>query len=91
MVLLRTRWALLVLLVAVAVVAGCSCPLHKGPRPDKPEAGAAVTQKTCPVMGGPVNTAVFIDYEGQRVYFCCPECIDVFKKNPQQYLNKLGK
>jgi YHS domain-containing protein len=30
-----------------------------------------------------------VDYEGQRVYFCCAACIEEFNKNPEKYLKKM--
>lgn len=48
------------------------------------------SQKTCPVMGNPINKEIFVDHEGQRIYFCCPGCNDPFKKNPAKYLKKLS-
>ena len=48
-----------------------------------------VEQTTCPVMGGPVNKAVFTEYEGKKVYFCCPGCDEKFKADPEKYLSKL--
>ncbi len=53
---------------------------------DKP---APRKQVVCPVQGGKVNQDLYVDYQGQRVYFCCPECIPIFKKNPEKYLQKL--
>jgi len=47
------------------------------------------SQATCPVLGGNINKNVYVDYKGKRIYFCCPGCIEVFKKNPEQYLEKL--
>ena len=46
-------------------------------------------QTTCPVMGGKIDKKVFVDYEGKRVYFCCPGCIGTFKKDPAKYLKKM--
>jgi YHS domain-containing protein len=46
-------------------------------------------QATCPVMGGKIDKKVFTDYDGKRVYFCCPGCIEPFKKNPEKYLKKM--
>ena len=46
-------------------------------------------QTTCPVMGGKINKEVFSDYQGKRVYFCCPACIGEFKKDPAKYIKKL--
>ncbi len=52
-------------------------------------AALAESQTTCPVMGGTVNKELYADYDGKRVYFCCPYCDGEFKKNPQKYLDKL--
>jgi len=48
-------------------------------------------QTTCPVMGGKINTKVFVDYGGDRVYFCCKGCPEKFSKTPEKYLAKLEK
>jgi len=49
----------------------------------------AAPQTTCPVMGGQINKQLYVDYKGQRVYFCCMACPPEFKKNPEKYLQKL--
>ncbi|MBE7560083.1 hypothetical protein HS125_14550 [bacterium] len=47
---------------------------------DKMVAGGQVptllvkAQTTCPVMGGSIDKAVYVDVEGERTYFCCPGC-----------------
>ena len=46
-------------------------------------------QESCPVVGGKINKDLYVDYQGQRVYFCCPSCIEVFKKDPEGYLRKM--
>jgi len=48
-----------------------------------------LTNETCPVMGGKVNPEIFTEYKGQKVYFCCPGCLPMFKKNPEKYVEKL--
>jgi YHS domain-containing protein len=47
-------------------------------------------QTTCPVMGGEIDKKVFVDYDGKRVYFCCPGCIETFKKDPAKYLKVIA-
>ncbi len=47
-------------------------------------------QKTCPVMGSPIDTSIFVDYKGKRVYFCCSGCPETFKKDPEKYLTILA-
>jgi YHS domain-containing protein len=48
-------------------------------------------QTVCPVMGGEIDKAIFVDYNGKRIYFCCAGCPNEFKKNPEKYLKKLAK
>ena len=43
----------------------------------------------CVVMGGKINKDVYVDYKGQRVYFCCAGCVKEFNKDPEKYLKKL--
>jgi YHS domain-containing protein len=44
-------------------------------------------QATCPVSGMELEEkAVFTDFEGRRVYFCCEKCIGLFNNDPQKNL-----
>ncbi len=49
----------------------------------------AVEQTTCPVMGGAVNKAIFTEYKGKKVYFCCEPCKEKFEAAPEQFVAKL--
>ncbi|MHC4503571.1 MAG: YHS domain-containing protein [Planctomycetota bacterium] len=53
--------------------------------PPEPE----ITQTTCPVTGGGIDTGIYVDYKGTRVYFCCPRCPSAFKKDPEKYMKVL--
>jgi len=55
----------------------------------EPTSQAGKQQVACPVQGGKINKNLYVDYQGQRIYFCCPECIPIFKKNPEAYLKKM--
>lgn len=46
-------------------------------------------QTLCPVMEGQINKELFTEYEGKKVYFCCPGCKGQFEKEPEKYLDKL--
>ena len=46
-------------------------------------------QTVCPVMGGPIQKDVFVEYQGKKVYFCCPGCEETFLKDPDKYISKL--
>ena len=46
-------------------------------------------QVACPVQGGKINKDLYTDYQGQRIYFCCPECLTIFKTNPELFMKKM--
>lgn len=77
-------------LVGLIMVNGCKKE-EPAASPGSGEVAAAVTieQKTCPVMGGAINTKYFTEYKGKKVYFCCPGCKEKFEGNPEQYIAKL--
>lgn len=45
-------------------------------------------QTHCPVMGGVIDSTVFTDIQGQRVYHCCPMCSAKLKADPDKYFKK---
>jgi YHS domain-containing protein len=49
----------------------------------------AAAQTKCPVLGNKIDEKVFVDYQGKRIYFCCPSCVDDFNKDPEKYLKKM--
>jgi len=53
------------------------------------EVVAATEQTTCPVMGAAINKALFTEYKGKKVYFCCDGCRERFEAAPEQYIAKL--
>lgn len=55
------------------------------------DAQAVKKQSVCPVMGGAVNTNLFVDFEGKRIYVCCKGCLPDVKKDPAKYIAKLEK
>ncbi len=62
---------------------------HSGSHMDSPagmHSSGQVAQKTCPVMGNPIDKNIYVDYKGRRIYFCCKACISTFNKNPEKYL-----
>jgi YHS domain-containing protein len=48
-------------------------------------------QTTCPVMGGDIDTSLYVNYQGERIYVCCQGCLAKLKKNPEKYIKKLEK
>ena len=51
----------------------------------------AVGNTICPVSGEQIDemTKATYVYEGKIYNFCCPKCIDTFKKDPQKYIKKI--
>ena len=83
------------LLLGGAVAAGCR---DGGGSPVQPvqsshheaqQAPAARQQSVCPVMGGKVDRAIYVDYDGKRVYFCCSGCPGTFKSDPARYVKQM--
>lgn len=83
---LKAASFVLVLLVSLsALTAGC-----RKSEPQEPQENAAAgVQTVCPVMGGKIQEDVYTEYQGKKVYFCCPACVEKFKADPEKYLSKL--
>ncbi len=48
----------------------------------------------CPVSGEVFNIkpdSKKADYQGKVYYFCCPDCVVLFKTNPKKYLQTVEK
>jgi Cu(I)/Ag(I) efflux system membrane fusion protein len=60
-------------LLTIALVAAPPVPLNNG---------------ICPVMGNPVDTNVFVVYNGLKIFLCCPGCADKLLAAPEKYLSK---
>jgi len=44
----------------------------------------------CPVMGRPVTTdGGSLEYEGQKIAFCCKGCIERFRADPEPYMKQM--
>jgi len=70
------------LIIAIGFLAAGVVMAAEGTRAGKP-------QTTCPVMGGKIDKAHYVDHEGKRVYLCCPGCKDAFRADPAKYIKKL--
>lgn len=72
-------------LLSACVPLACvlSVMLH-GDEPKSP-----MPQKLCPLTLDPINRQFHVDYEGKRVYVCCPHCVETVKANPKKYIRQL--
>lgn len=50
-------------------------------------------QTTCPVSGKPIDraTSPHVDWQGQRIYFCCNECPASFKADPEGFFARAAE
>lgn len=79
-----TRW-----LAAAAVLAALSAAAEE---PDKPLGPGDLKRQTlCPVMGGAIDSTMYTEYQGQRIYFCCPGCAGTFLDDPESYFEQAAK
>jgi len=47
------------------------------------------TQTICPNCSGKIDKNIYADYKGKRIYFCCAQCRDNFKKNPDKCIKEM--
>ncbi|MFH1093741.1 MAG: TRASH domain-containing protein [Candidatus Omnitrophota bacterium] len=77
------------------------CPGHSGGSGHKYNSSDSVAQnsqkmtvevgnKVCPVLNGKIDekTKAIFEYKEKIYNFCCPACIDDFKKYPDKYIKK---
>jgi YHS domain-containing protein len=81
------------LLLGLVIFGGCKKEAEpvspSSPNAVQETVSAVIEQTTCPVMGGAINKDVFTEYQGRKVYFCCPACKTEFEKSPEKYISKL--
>lgn len=53
------------------------------------EAGVGPAQARCPIMDRPINSELYVDHEGHRIYVCCAGCVRRVKNDPQAALQTL--
>ena len=49
-------------------------------------AKTAKMQDSCPITGEKINRDIHVDYKGKRIYFCCPNCPELFMKEPEKFM-----
>lgn len=77
---MKTRFGLAALLLVVVAVVGT---LRAADAPKDPLAAAK-----CPVSGKAINKDASVDFNGGKVYFCCPNCPAAFKADTAKFTAK---
>ncbi|MCX5642854.1 MAG: YHS domain-containing protein [Candidatus Omnitrophica bacterium] len=52
-------------------------------------AAAAENPGVCPVLGKKASLSNSYPYGGETYYFCSPECVTNFQKEPEKYLSRI--
>ena len=73
------------------VLAGCNGNRQTGAETEVAAVEDAIqNQQFCPVMDGmPIDKSIYVDHEGERVYFCCAGCPATFQAEPEKYMKRL--
>ncbi len=91
---LASIWVCIVLL-ALPVLAGDLRADDEQGKTGKGESAKSTDEGTpqthCPVTGKEMSDKVYVDYNDKRIYFCSPDCIEEFKKNPKGFIRKMEK
>src|SRR3990172_2539946 len=66
-----------------------SVPSASAPLLVDPKGEPGKLQSVDVISGKPINPSIYADYEGYRVYFCCPTSRSDFQQNAQRYLQAI--
>ena len=80
---------LVILAVSLVAVAAAGVISAESTAPSSPTAAKELHNQTvCPVMGKPIDSSVYTDIQGQRVYHCCKGCSAKLKADPDKYFKQ---
>lgn len=71
------------LLVAGLAIGMTSLAAEKQEAPKKKQTHCAVMRQN------PINTNLYVDVRGKRIYVCCPGCIGKIKADPDKYIKQM--
>lgn len=80
---MRKTLGILALLLLAPSLAGCG-------QGDPWELGFA--NRVCPVQGGeidPSNPALAVEYQGEKIGFCCAGCPEEFRRSPETFMAEM--
>ncbi len=82
------------LILCAALATGArACPENcpKSKATGTHQAVAADSETLCPVSGEPVSkdSKITYTYKGTVYRFCCTDCLEEFKKDPEKYIKQM--
>jgi YHS domain-containing protein len=91
---METAKRIALLCIAAGILALVGTALAEELKTRHPAPNEIGKQATCPVMNSEFvvgKETPVIDYKGKTYYFCCDACIDIFRKDPDNYAKKMEK
>lgn len=84
---------LLILVAAVAVMAAGAfgATVKDSAKVAPPAAIQLKPQTLCPVMGDAIDSAMYSDVQGQRIYYCCKKCEKKLLADTEKYFKKAAE
>ena len=84
---------LAVFTLALLLVAGVTYAAEQASSTEQVKGTESVGNKICPVSGDKIDekTKATYEYNGKIYNFCCPMCVEEFKKDPEKYIEKMEK
>ena len=86
-------------LCAAFIAGGAVLFAADAPKPKSPTTKPSTTQakaktpvnKFCAVegKGHDIDPKITYEYKGKLIAFCCADCVDEFKKDPEKYVKKM--
>ena len=86
------RIAIVITLLFLCIVSSTSGNLVTADEHHEEKTAAPATD-VCPVSGEKIDkdTKITYEFKGKTYRFCCPDCAEKFKKDPEKYINKMQK
>lgn len=73
------------LLIPLLLLAACQSPPESLPE-SLPESPRFLGNTACPISGRPIDPAAYFEHEGERVWFCNPDCAEKSASEPEVWI-----
>ena len=75
------------------LIAGAAYTAEQANSTEQVKNAEVIGNKICPISGEKIdeNMSQTYEYKGKIYNFCCPVCVEEFKKDPEKYIEKTEK
>ena len=84
---------LAVFTLVIFLVAGITYAAEQAHTTEQVRKAEVIGNEICPVSGETIDEKMkqTYEYKGKIYNFCCPMCVEEFKKDPEKYIKKMGE